>query len=133
MRDDRGNLIVQKTFQFALQVIEYTESLRDLRKYDMASQLFRSGTSIGANVSEAQNAESKPDFIHKFKIACKESDETIYWLRLCKESVHYPNPDPKLLQEALDINKIITKIISTSKNRIREQKRDPSTSNMQIP
>ena len=59
----------------------------------MASQIFRSGTSIGANIREAQNAETKRDFIHKFKISAKEADELEYWLRLCKASEFYPNPD----------------------------------------
>ena len=132
MRSDKENVIVQKTFQFALQVIQYTEGLRALRKFDMASQLFRSGTSIGANVMEAQNAESKIDFIHKFKIACKEADETIYWLRLCKESIQYPDPDPQLLKDFLEINRIISKIISTTKRGGREPISGPSSTDFQI-
>jgi four helix bundle protein len=59
------NLIVQLTFQFALDVIEFTEVLEQQKKYNLSKQLFRSGTSIGANVREAQGAESKADFIHK--------------------------------------------------------------------
>ena len=77
----------------------------------MASQIFRSGTSIGANIREAQNAESKADFIHKFKIAAKEADEVKYWLSLCKESEFYPNPS----EELQSINLILSKIISSSK------------------
>ena len=64
----------------------------------MANQLFRSGTSIGANVKEAQNAESKADFIHKMKISIKEVEETEYWLLLCKHSKEYPDTD-MLLQK----------------------------------
>lgn len=92
MRNDKENLIVTKTFAFALEAIDFSERLRSLHKYQMASQLFKSGTSIGANTSEAQNAESNADFIHKFKIAAKEADETNYWLKLCKASPHYPDP-----------------------------------------
>ena len=117
MRDDKENLIVKKTFDFALDVIDYSETLRALHKYEMSSQLFRSGTSIGANVWEAQNAESNADFIHKFKIAAKESDETDYRLRLCKASPHYPDPNPELPKELKSIIRIITKIISTSKKK----------------
>ncbi len=117
MRDDKENLIVDKTFNFALEAIDYSEKLRSLHTYEMASQLFRSGTSIGANVWEAQNAESNADFIHKFKIAAKESDETDYWLRLCKASPHYPDPNPELPKELKSIIRIITKIISTSKKK----------------
>lgn len=83
----------------------------------MASQVFRSGTSIGANIREAQNAESKADFIHKFKISAKEADELEYWLLLCEESEFYPNPPQQLHADLLTIIKIISKIIATSKKR----------------
>ena len=83
----------------------------------MASQIFRSGTSIGANTREAQNAESKPDFIHKFKIAAKEADEVNYWLMLCKASEFYPNPSEQLFTDLNSIILIITKIISSSKSK----------------
>lgn len=115
MRNDKDNLIVTLTFNFSLKVITFSESLRTLHKYEMASQIFRSGTSIGANVREAQNAESKRDFIHKFKISAKETDELQYWLTLCRMSEHYPNPNDELLEDLQKIILIITKIISTSK------------------
>ncbi|HET8855074.1 MAG TPA: four helix bundle protein [Salinimicrobium sp.] len=117
MRNDKKNLIVDKTFNFALDIIDYSEKLRMLKKFEMCSQIFRSGTSIGANVWEAQNAESPADFIHKFKIASKESDETSYWLRLCKASPHYPDPEIKTVEELDVISRIISKIISSSKKR----------------
>ena len=82
----------------------------------MANQLFRSGTSIGANVREAQNAQSKADFIHKMKIAAKEADETQYWLQLCEKSKHYPDPNKFLTDTIESIIKILSKIISTSKS-----------------
>jgi four helix bundle protein len=78
MRDDRDNLIVKLTLEFALVTIEYSELLEENKKFIVSRQLLRSGTSIGANVREAQNAESKTDFIHKMKIAAKEADETEY-------------------------------------------------------
>ncbi len=85
------NLIVDLTFQFALDIINYAEQLQKIKKYVLATQLLKSGTSIGANVREAQNAESKQDFIHKMKVAAKEADETEYWLLLCNSSEGYPN------------------------------------------
>lgn len=91
-----GNLIVDLSFEFALKIIKYVELLEKDHKYVIARQLLKSGTSIGANVREAQNAESKTDFIHKFKIAAKEADETEYWLLLCKNSEAYPNCDDLL-------------------------------------
>lgn len=81
----------------------------------MASQIFRSGTSIGANIREAQNTENKADFIHKFKISAKEADELLFWLELCQNSEFYPNPNKKLLIKLKSINLIISKIIATSK------------------
>lgn len=107
-------MIIRMTFEFALDIINYSESLRDLNKFEMASQLFRSGTSIGANAREAQNAESKKDFIHKFKIAAKEADETEYWLELCERSKYYPS-SLELLEKVKSIIKVISKIVSSSK------------------
>lgn len=108
------NIIVKKTIAFALVIIEYSEQLEEKKKYVISRQLLKSGTSIGANVHEAQNAESKADFIHKFKIAAKEVEETKYWLLLCKNSKNYP-PCDHLMNSLGEIDKIITKIIATSK------------------
>jgi four helix bundle protein len=72
-----GNLIVDLTFEFALKIIQYVELLEKNHKYVIARQLLKSGTSIGANVREAQNAESKTDFIHKFKIAAKHCNSIV--------------------------------------------------------
>ncbi len=115
MRNDKDNLIVDLTFKFSLSILNFCEKLESDRKYVLARQLLKSGTSIGANVREAQNSESKADFIHKFKIAAKEADETEYWILLCKESEHYPNPE-KLLDDVQVIIRIISKIISSSKH-----------------
>lgn len=109
-----GNHVVDKTFMFALSIIKYTESLEENRKYVLANQLLKSGTSIGANTREAQNAESRADFIHKFKIAAKEADETEYWLLLCKYSPGYPFNE-ELLVNLKEIQKIINSIINSSK------------------
>lgn len=108
------NVILKKTIEFSLEVIRYVELLKSNRKFVIANQLMKSGTSIGANVHEAQNAESKSDFIHKFKIAAKEIEETKYWLVLCKNSDSYLDCS-HLEQRLSEIDKIVTKIISTSK------------------
>lgn len=112
----QDNLIVEKTFQFALRILKFSQLLQDRRHFVLSNQLLRSGTSIGANTREAQNAESKLDFIHKFKVAAKEADETEYWLLLCEE-LSDENEVHELLNELKVIQKIITKIISTSKNQ----------------
>ncbi len=116
MRNDKENIIVKKTLELALEIIEFTEILEEKRKFVIAKQLLKSGTSIGANVREAQNAESKADFIYKMKIAAKEVDETDYWLELCKLAKSYPYND-ELHLKLEEINKIMSKIISTSKRK----------------
>ena len=111
---DSDNIIVKLTFQFALSIIEYCEVLESNKRYVIANQLLKSGTSVGANVREAQNAESKNDFIHKFKIAAKEVEETIYWLELCKMSKNYPECSDLIIQ-IQSISRVINKIIISSK------------------
>lgn len=111
----KPNLIIDLTFEFSLKIINYTEKLEEKRRYNMANQLFRSGTSIGANVRESQHAESRKDFIHKLKIAAKEAEETKYWLLLCEKSKNYPTTET-LMPELDIIQKIMSKIISSSKS-----------------
>ena len=111
-----NNIILEKTLEFALMIIEFCEELELNRKFVIARQLLKSGTSIGANIREAQNAESNSDFIHKFKIAAKEADETEYWLLLCRESKTYPYK-PELLNMLTEIRKIVSKIIATTKRK----------------
>ena len=68
------NLIVDLSFKFSLSIIDYTELLEKDKRFNISNQLFRIGTSIGANIKEAQGAESRADFKHKIKLAYKESD-----------------------------------------------------------
>lgn len=117
MRNDRENLIVNKTIEFSLSVIKYCEVLEQNKKFVIARQLLRSATSIGANVFEAQNAESKTDFVHKMKIAAKESSE-IYWMLLCERSEGYLF-EKSLREDLEEIVKILSKIISSSKRGVK--------------
>jgi four helix bundle protein len=110
----KENAVLNLAFEFALDIIEYTEELDSRRRFNMANQLFKCGTSIHANIREAQNAESKADFIHKMKIAAKEADETEGWLMLCQHSKSYPNP-AVLIEKLASILKLLNKIISTAK------------------
>ena len=114
--ENRKNEILYVSFSFAIQIIEYCELLESKRKYVIAKQLLRSGTSVGANIREAQNAESRREFIHKLKISAKEADESEYWLLLCEGSKNYPNPSPQLKAQLTSIKKLLSKIISSSKN-----------------
>ena len=114
MRNDRENKIVDLTIQFALDIIDYCGILEEKKKFVISRQLLKSGTSIGANVSEAQNGESIHDFVHKMKIAAKEADETKYWIVLCEKSPGLPfNPARK--EQLQSIIYILSRIISTSK------------------
>ncbi|MFA9192514.1 four helix bundle protein [Flavobacterium sp. FZUC8N2.13] len=114
--ENKENIIVTLTFKFALEIIKYCDDLQENKKFVIANQLLKSGTSIGANIREAQNAESKADFIHKFKISAKEIEETTYWLQLCKFSNNYPDVD-NLIEQLSTISKIVNKIIITSKQK----------------
>lgn len=116
MRNDKDNIIVKKSFEFALQNIEFAELLESKKKFVLAKQILKSGTSIGANIREAQNAESKADFIHKMKIAAKEADETEYWLLLCQYSKDYPFNET-ILANLEEIFKILNKIFTSSKTK----------------
>ena len=117
--NDKPNLIVDLTFSFSLKIIAFTELLELKRKFNMANQLFKSGTSIGANVSEAQGAESKNDFKHKCKIAYKEAEETKYWLTLCKHADTYPF-EQAILDDAQSIIRILGKIITSTNDKEKE-------------
>jgi len=111
------NVIIKLTFGFALKIVDYCESLNEKKKWSISGQLLRSGTSIGANTNEAQNAESRVDFIHKFKIAAKEANETEYWLHLCQMSESLPDCKD-LIEDLTHIQKVINQIIATSKSKI---------------
>lgn len=117
----KNNVILEKTFKFAIDIVLLSEELEKKRKYVIARQILKAGTSIGANAKEAQNAESTADFIHKMKIALKEADETEYWLFLCQALENYPECD-HLLKELNEILKILNKIISSSKRRTTVKK-----------
>lgn len=110
----KENIILMQTFDFAVEAVKYAEQLESIGKKVISSQVLRSGTSIGANVKEAQNAESKKDFIHKIKIAQKEADEVEYWLYLCNELDSYPSSEG-LLEKLESIKKILNKIVTTSR------------------
>ena len=111
------NPVLKFSFDFALMVIEYCEQLERDKKYIISRQLLKSGTSIGANAMETQNAESKADFIHKMRIAAKESEETQFWLWLCKYSPNYPNCDT-LINKLDELNKVLGSIVNTARKNL---------------
>ncbi|MBC7554618.1 MAG: four helix bundle protein [Taibaiella sp.] len=110
----KKNLIVQLTFEFALMSVKFCALLDEHKKWSLSNQLLRASLSIGANVKEAQNAESKADFIHKMKIAAKEADEVEFYIDVCNSSELLPNCD-ELAEKITSICKVLNKIISSSK------------------
>ncbi len=114
-----GNLIIDKSFELAVASVEKYKALSQNKKeYVLSKQLLKSGTSVGANVSEAVNAESKPDFIHKLGIAQKEAAETIYWIELLYKTYYISISDYQEMKDLAERNlKILKRIISTAKSR----------------
>jgi four helix bundle protein len=112
--------IEKRTFEFALRIIRLCRALDDDRTGRvLVNQLLRSGTSIGANVEEAQGAQSKPDFIAKMSIAQKEARETLYWLRLIAQSELQPAEKMvPIIQEADEILRIVSAIIVSAVNAV---------------
>ncbi|OGU35107.1 MAG: four helix bundle protein [Ignavibacteria bacterium GWB2_35_6b] len=112
------NIILNKSFEFALEIIELYKMLRSNKEYVISKQLLRSGTSIGANVEEATAAQTKKDFITKMAIASKEARETRYWLRLLDKSKLIDYDYNKYIKLINEIIKILTAIVKTAQSRI---------------
>jgi len=117
---ERRSIIKDKSFVFAVRVIRLFQFLTEVKKeYILSKQLLRSGTSIGAMVREAQNAESTKDFIHKLGIAQKECDEVIYWLELLKETEYLNEKEfESINDEAIELLKMLRSAILTSKKNL---------------
>lgn len=110
------NIILEKSFEFALKIIELYKILQTNKEFVLSKQLLRSGTSIGANVEEATAAASRKDFINKMTIASKESRESKYWLRLLDKSKIVDLDYRNYLSDIDEIIKILTAIVKTSQN-----------------
>lgn len=113
----KDNLIQDKSFYFALKIIELFKVLQTKQEYIISKQLLRSGTSIGANVEEAIASQSKKDFISKLYIALKEARESKYWIRLLNESNITKLNYDSYLEEINSIINILTKIIKTTQEK----------------
>src|SRR5438445_13576611 len=118
------SILKDKSFQFALRVIKLSKYLvEEKREYVLSKQILRSGTSVGANIREAQNAQSKADFIHKLSISQKECDETMYWLELLNQSEYISEVEfNSTYKDANELLKMLRSSIITSKNnRVGEE------------
>ena len=118
-RTMKKSIILEKSELFALSIIECYKEMKNQNEFILSKQLLRSGTSIGANVNEAQAAISKKDFISKMSIASKEARETNYWLRLCEQSKIVQYDFDPLIFESKEIVRILTSIVKTSQLNIK--------------
>jgi four helix bundle protein len=111
----KNNVIQKKSFDFAIKIIETCKILiYDKKEYTLSKQLLRSGTSIGANIEESIGGQSHKDFIHKISISYKEARETMYWLKLLRETKFITSSDADLLiNDAEEICRILGKIKKT--------------------
>jgi len=110
---DKINVVRDKSFKFALKIIElYRYLCDDKKEYVLSKQLLRAGTSVGANVEEAQAAQSKKDFISKMSIAAKEARETLYWLKLLKYGKYIMKVE--ILIDSEELIRLLTSIVKSS-------------------
>ena len=111
------NIIESKSFEFAIRIVNLYKYLNEHKKeYILSKQILRSGTSIGANIAEAQQAQSKADFISKISIALKETTETKYWLRLLQATEYLTENETKsIMDDCIEIEKILVTILKTAK------------------
>ncbi|MDY0082886.1 MAG: four helix bundle protein [Ignavibacteriaceae bacterium] len=111
---DKDNIVLNKSFDFALEIIELYKFLKSKNEFVISKQLLRCGTSIGANVEEANAAQTKKDFVTKMAIASKEARETRYWLRLLSKSKLVELDFNNHLQKIDELIRIITAIVKTA-------------------
>lgn len=114
----KKNIIKEKSFEFAFEIIKLYILLKDRKEFVISKQLLRSGTSIGANVVEADAAQSRKDFLSKMAIASKEARETEYWLQLLQKSTLVDIPLDDYLDEIDNITNILTRIVKTTSESI---------------
>ncbi len=117
--ESKPRVLKEKSYAFALRVVKlYRYLAEERREYVLSKQVLRSGTSIGANVAEANQAQSKADFIHKLSIAHKESFETEYWLSLLRDSEYITSlPAGSLIADCCELQKILTASIKTATSK----------------
>ena len=113
------NVIVEKSFDFAVRIVNLRKYLtREHKEFVLSKQLLRSGTSIGANVSEAQRGQSKADFTAKMSIALKEASESEYWIRLLYDTGYFTEPQFRSIHmDCLELKRLLSSIIHTLNSR----------------
>ena len=113
------SILEQKSFRFAIRIVNLCKHLRSTKKeYTLSKQLLRCGTSIGANLAEAQQAQSKADFISKLSIALKETTETKYWIRLMSATGYLSQPEyQSIVSDCIELEKMLVASVKTSKEK----------------
>lgn len=112
----KENPLREKSYAFALSTIQLCIELTEKKEYVLSKQLLRAGTSIGANIAEALQAQSKKDFVAKLSIALKEANETYYWLRLLRDSNYLePTHAKSFLEDIEELLRLLTSIMKTSR------------------
>ena len=119
----KERVIEEKSFEFSVMIVDAVRKMKkETHEYELASQLLRSGTSIGANVAEARYAQSEKDFISKHSIALKEANEVKYWLKLlCAVGLMPEETGRLLIGKAVELIRILTSIIQTTQNKHEKQ------------
>ena len=112
-----NNAIEEKIFQFAVRIVKLCRYLCDEKKeFILSKQLLRAGTSIGANIAESQQAQSRPDFISKLCIALKEASETNYWLRLLRATDYLSETEYRtMIAQCKELERLLTSILKSAK------------------
>ena len=115
---EKRNVIKEKSFLFAIEIVGLYKVLAERKEFVLSKQVLRSGTSIGANIREAEHAQIKADFIHKLSISLKEANETEYWLDLLYETKYINQIEfENLKSKIIELLKLLTSIINTSKSK----------------
>jgi len=115
----RDNILVDKSFKFAIRVVNLYKHLSNNKKeFILSKQLLRCGNSIGANIYEAQEGQSRADFISKLSISLKEARETMYWIELLKETNYLTKKEAdSILKDLVELIKLLVTLIKTTKEK----------------
>ena len=122
MTDKKENIVMNKSYAFALRIIKlYKHLVAEQKEFVLSKQVLRSGTAIGALVKEAEHAQSKADFVNKMNIALKEANETEYWLMLLKDSNYLDeNSFNSIHSGSIELIKLLASIVKTSKETLKK-------------
>lgn len=114
------NIVKEKSFDFAIRIVKlYKYLMEEKKEFVLSKQILRSGTSVGANINEAQQAQSKKDFLMKMNIALKECTETKYWIELLS-AIDYINQEQKdsIIKDCVELEKLLTSIVKTTRTQM---------------